>query len=78
MNGKGLQGLGRRGKRAGFVVPSDDPTAVDPETPDRLRVIVTIREDLGIHKGEEGARKGGMSGRDFAFSPARADPFYVG
>ncbi|MEM8579797.1 MAG: amidohydrolase [Pseudomonadota bacterium] len=43
------------GKLADFVILSADPTAVDPETLDQLRVEVTIKEDTTIY--EAGAER---------------------
>ena len=40
------------GKLADFVVLSDDPTAVDPEGLDQLRVRVTIKEDGVVFDAE--------------------------
>jgi predicted amidohydrolase YtcJ len=40
------------GKLADFVILSDDPTAVDPEQLDQLRVLVTIKEDRVIYGAE--------------------------
>ena len=42
------------GKLADFVIVSDDPTAVDPETLDRLRVMATIKENVVIYDAEDG------------------------
>jgi hypothetical protein len=36
------------GKLAHSVVLSDDPTAADPQTLDRLRVTATFKEDTAI------------------------------
>jgi predicted amidohydrolase YtcJ len=63
------------GKLADFVLLSDDPTAVDPETLDELRVMVTIKEDQVIYEAEDGVQKGELNRPDFAFSPAMADQF---
>jgi len=41
------------GKLADFVILSADPTAVDPETLDRLRVMFTIKEDQVIYESRE-------------------------
>ncbi|MGI9509627.1 MAG: amidohydrolase [Geminicoccaceae bacterium] len=40
------------GKLADFVILSDDPTAVDPETLDQIEVLVTIKEDEVIFEAE--------------------------
>ncbi len=40
------------GKLADFVILSDDPTAIDPETIDTLKVLVTIKEDKVIYAAE--------------------------
>jgi len=40
------------GKLADFVVLSDDPTAVDPETLDTLKVLRTIKEDRVVYAAE--------------------------
>jgi predicted amidohydrolase YtcJ len=41
------------GKLADFVVLSDDPTAVDPEGLDQLRVMFTIKEDVVVYELSE-------------------------
>jgi len=41
------------GKLADFVILSADPTAVDPETLDLLRVMFTIKEDQVIYESRE-------------------------
>ena len=46
------------GKLADFVILSDDPTAVDPETLSDIRVQVTIKDDKVIYRAEAGTRKG--------------------
>ncbi len=48
------------GKLADFVVLSRDPTAVDPETLDRLQVLLTIKEDRVIYKAENGQSEGSL------------------
>ena len=40
------------GKLADFVILSDDPTAVDPEKLDQLRVLITIKEDKVVYDAE--------------------------
>jgi predicted amidohydrolase YtcJ len=42
------------GKLADFAILSDDPTAIDPETIDTLRVTTTIKEDKVIFQIETG------------------------
>ncbi|MAC79316.1 MAG: amidohydrolase [Rhodobacteraceae bacterium] len=42
---EGSKGSITPGKLADFVILSDDPSAVDPETLDQLQVLVTIKED---------------------------------
>jgi hypothetical protein len=43
------------GKLADFVILSDDPTAVDPETLDRLKVLETIKEGRTVFALESAA-----------------------
>ena len=45
------------GKRADLVILSDDPTAVDPETLDTLRVLATIKDGATVY--EAGSEAGG-------------------
>jgi predicted amidohydrolase YtcJ len=40
------------GTLADFVILSEDPTAVDPEGLDQLRVKVTIKEDSVVYEAE--------------------------
>ncbi len=42
------------GKLADFVILSEDPTAVDPETLDQLTVVETIKEGAVIYSAEGG------------------------
>ncbi len=42
------------GKLADFVILSADPTAIDPEQLDQLRVLVTIKEDVIVYQLDEG------------------------
>jgi len=41
------------GKLADFVILSEDPTAVDPERLDKLRVMFTIKEDAVVYEFQE-------------------------
>jgi predicted amidohydrolase YtcJ len=45
------------GKLADFVLLSDDPTAVDPEALDQLKVLATIKADAEIYRAEDGPQK---------------------
>jgi len=67
---EGDKGSIEPGKRADFVILSDDPTAVDPETLADLRVRVTIKDDRVIYEAEEGVQKG-----ELRISPFQSDPF---
>jgi predicted amidohydrolase YtcJ len=49
---EGDKGSIERGKLADFVILSDDPTAVDPETLADLEVRVTIKEDNVIYDAD--------------------------
>ncbi len=57
------------GKVADFVILSDDPTAVDPETLAELEVRVTIKGDEVIYEAEGDVREGNLQ-----FSPFSNDP----
>ncbi|SFM41645.1 amidohydrolase [Shimia aestuarii] len=46
------------GKRADFVILSDDPTKIDPETLDTLKVMVTIKDDEVVYEATTGTKKG--------------------
>jgi predicted amidohydrolase YtcJ len=43
------------GKLADFAILSDDPTAVDPEDIDQIRVLATIKEGRVIYEASEGS-----------------------
>ncbi|TCL00374.1 hypothetical protein BXY66_3015 [Shimia isoporae] len=45
------------GKQADFVLLSQDPTAIDPETLASLKVMVTIKKDVVIHEAGDGVKK---------------------
>ncbi len=57
------------GKVADFVILSDDPTAVDPETLAELEVRVTIKGDEVVYEAEGDVREGNLQ-----FSPFSNDP----
>lgn len=65
------------GKMADFVILSDDPTAVDPETLAQLRVMTTIKEDQVIHEAQAAEQKGELDPLPtrFAFSPEAGEQF---
>lgn len=63
------------GKIADFVILSDDPTAVDPETLDQLRVMATIKDDQVIYAAPEGERKGNNRVSPFMNDPVTAHRF---
>ena len=51
-----LKGSIEVGKLADFVILSDDPTAVDPDTLDTLKVVTTIKEGVVIFETETGQK----------------------
>ncbi|WP_419739454.1 amidohydrolase family protein [Ruegeria sp.] len=63
------------GKVADFVILSDDPTAVDPETLAELRVLVTVKNDTVVYEAEEGVREGKLDVSPFSSDPVVAHTF---
>ncbi|WP_027245736.1 amidohydrolase [Leisingera daeponensis] len=63
------------GKIADFVVLSEDPTAIDPETLDTIKIIATIKDDEVIYERDENVQKGELNRSNFAFSPTFGDQF---
>lgn len=63
------------GKIADFVILSDDPTAVDPETLDQLTVLSTIKDDEVIYKAPEGVKEGNLRTSPFISNPIVAHQF---
>ncbi|WP_286193387.1 amidohydrolase [Tropicibacter sp. R16_0] len=63
------------GKIADFVILSDDPTAVDPETLDQLTVLSTIKDDRVIYEAAEGIREGSLRTSPFISNPIVAHQF---
>lgn len=50
------------GKLADLVILSSDPTAVDPETLDQLKVVETIKEGVTVFRlGDQGERSAGLA-----------------
>ncbi|WP_170372629.1 amidohydrolase [Ruegeria arenilitoris] len=60
------------GKLADFVILSDDPTAVDPETLAQLRVLTTIKEDAVIFDADTAVKEGRLDRRPLAPDPVTA------
>lgn len=63
------------GKLADFVLLSDDPTAIDPETLDQLRVQVTIKEDEVIYEAQDGEQESHLRQSPFMSDPGSAHRF---
>ena len=60
------------GKLADFVILSDDPTAVDPETLADLEVLVTIKDGVVVYEAPAGEKKTELRDRPFLGDPAGA------
>ncbi|EEX11601.1 amidohydrolase 3 [Ruegeria lacuscaerulensis ITI-1157] len=60
------------GKLADFVILSDDPTAVDPETLAQLRVVTTIKEDAVIFDADTTVKEGRLDRLPLAPDPVTA------
>ncbi len=63
------------GKRADFVMLSEDPTAVDPETLDELRVMATIKDDVLIYERDRLNTVSGLESSPFMNDPVTAHRF---
>ncbi len=63
------------GKIADFVLLSDDPTAVDPETLADLRVLLTIKDGGVIYEAEEGEDETRLRESPFTSDPVTAHRF---
>lgn len=63
------------GKVADFVVLSDDPTAVDPETLADLQVLVTVKDDKVIYEAEVATTVGHQQFSPFSEDPVLAHAF---
>ncbi|MDK3075578.1 amidohydrolase family protein [Sedimentitalea sp. JM2-8] len=63
------------GKIADFVVLSEDPTAINPETLNTIKISVTIKDGKVIYERDESVQKGELNRSNFAFSPAFGDQF---
>ncbi|MXU65086.1 amidohydrolase [Oceanomicrobium pacificus] len=60
------------GKQADFVILSDDPTAVDPETLADLQVRVTIKADKVVYEADDATKEGHLDTGPVLRSPAAA------
>ncbi len=60
------------GKLADFVLLSDDPTAVDPETLADLRVMAAIKENTMVFEAETGVKEGRLERMPFNSNPDAA------
>jgi predicted amidohydrolase YtcJ len=63
------------GKLADFVILSDDPTAVDPETLASLRVMASIKEDRMIFEADDAEKEGSLRISPFGGNPEIAHHF---
>lgn len=63
------------GKVADFVILSDDPTAVDPETLADLKVLSTIKDDVVIYQAEDSVKEGNLHFSPFSNDPVLAHVF---
>ena len=66
---EGRKGTIEVGKLADFVVLSKDPTSIDPETLDQIKVLTTIKEGAVIYDAEKDSRT-----VEFMPSPFMGDP----
>jgi len=58
-----------KGKLADFVILSDDPTAIDPESLAGIRVLFTIKEDRVVYEAGNGGQAGGAAALPFSADP---------
>ncbi len=63
------------GKVADFVILSDDPTSVNPETLAGLKVLVTVKGDEIVYEAEEGVEEGKLQFFPFSTDPVIAHLF---
>ncbi|MGI9481721.1 MAG: amidohydrolase [Hyphomicrobiales bacterium] len=63
------------GKLADFVVLSNDPKSVAPESLADLKVLVTIKEDKVVYKAEADTRRGQLRSSPFIGDPVTAHRF---
>lgn len=60
------------GKLADFVILSKDPTAINPEDLDTIRVLASIKEDKMIYEAPKGQDRAGFAPLPFAANPDAA------
>lgn len=63
------------GKIADFVLLSDDPTVIDPETLADLRVMATVKDDKVVYEAPAGVREGRLQPALFPRDPHMAHEF---
>ncbi|WP_234899453.1 amidohydrolase [Ruegeria lacuscaerulensis] len=63
------------GKVADFVILSDDPTSVNPETLAGLKVLVTVKGDEIVYEAEKGVEEGKLQFFPFSTDPVIAHLF---
>ncbi|MEX0327254.1 MAG: amidohydrolase [Ruegeria sp.] len=63
------------GKLADFVILSDDPTAIDPETLADVRVLVTVKGNAVVYEADENVREGSLQFSPFSTDPVTAHTF---
>jgi hypothetical protein len=63
------------GKVADFVILSDDPKSVNPETLAGLKVLVTVKGDEIVYEAEEGVEEGKLQFFPFSTDPVIAHLF---
>lgn len=63
------------GKLGDFVILSDDPTAVDPETLAELKVLVTVKEGKVVYDAQGDTRRGELRSSPFMGDPVTAHRF---
>jgi predicted amidohydrolase YtcJ len=66
---EGIKGSIEVGKLADFVILSDDPTAVDPETLATLQVMASIKEGQLIFEAQDGDKEGLLRTSPFGGNP---------
>ena len=60
---------------ADFVILSQDPTAIDPETLDQTKVLLTVKSGKVVYEAEGGLRDGRLQLSPFSNDPVTAHRF---